>query len=155
MVVFIQATSVNYDPHADFECKWTHFDRNFLLNLMRAVICTSGLYWSMIEAGLGVCAACLPAQYGLFNTKGVQSIVNSVQSAISLRSIRSQTQRGSPSASGYVQSKDWASASDTKNITAHAEGPAHGDIRLEAGMGNGIMVTNSFESRQEFNDEQH
>jgi len=128
---------------------------NFLLNLMLAVICTSGLYWSMIEAGLGVCAANLPAQYGLFNTKGVQSIVNSVQSAISLRSLRSQTQRGSPGASGYVQSKDWASASDTRNITAHAEGPAQSDIQLESGMGNGILVTNSFECGHEIREARH
>ncbi|CAG8956466.1 hypothetical protein HYFRA_00003851 [Hymenoscyphus fraxineus] len=134
MVVFIQATSVNYDPNADFE-----------------FICTAGLYWSMIEAGLGVLAACLPAQYGLFNSRGVQSIVNSVQSAISLRSLRSQTQRTSPGASGYVGSKTepWAGASDTQHITAHAEGVGENDIHLEEGMKKGILVTNSISSHQE------
>lgn len=105
----------------------------------------------MIEAGLGVLAACLPAQYGLLNTNGVQSIVHSVQSAISLRSIRYQTQRGSPGATGYVQSKadPWAGASDTQHITAHAEGMMENDIQLEGGMVDGIMVTNSFKTRQE------
>lgn len=110
----------------------------------------------MIEAGLGICAACLPAQYGLFNTQGVQSIVNSVQSAISLRSIRSQSQRDSPGGSGYVQqSESWASESDTKNITAHAEGPGQYDVGLEAGMRKGILVTNSFESHQEISRMDH
>ncbi|CAD6448222.1 233e18dd-bbc7-4aaf-9392-5be7a1c50f53 [Sclerotinia trifoliorum] len=183
MIVFIQATAVNYDPHADFE-----------------FICTSGLYWSMIESGLGIIAACLPAQYGLLNTKGVQSLVASVQSAISLRSIRSSSQHPSlENANGnserigngernmfgqyagmqYMQRETkmepWsmghgyghghrgvngsrsANGSETQHITAHAEGPARYEREgeLEEGMGDGdfkgkggIVVTNSFESRE-------
>ncbi|KAG4029788.1 hypothetical protein MFRU_014g00870 [Monilinia fructicola] len=165
MTVFIQATAVNYDPHADFE-----------------FICTSGLYWSMIESGLGVIAACLPAQYGLLNTKGVQSIVASVQSAISLRSMRSSSQHPSNengangsernmyanhmygNMHGGMETKlePWTTGhgSDTQHITAHAEGPARYEREgeLENGFadaeGEGlkskrvIVVTNSFESRE-------
>ncbi|KAJ8070211.1 hypothetical protein OCU04_000597 [Sclerotinia nivalis] len=178
MIVFIQATAVNYDPHADFE-----------------FICTSGLYWSMIESGLGIIAACLPAQYGLLNTKGVQSLVASVQSAISLRSIRSSSQHpslenrhvnGERNGNGErnmfgqytgmhmhreTKLEPWimghgngsrggngnGNGSETQHITAHAEGPARYEREggLEEGMGegefkwkNGIVVTNSFESRE-------
>ncbi|APA06872.1 predicted protein [Sclerotinia sclerotiorum 1980 UF-70] len=189
MIVFIQATAVNYDPHADFE-----------------FICTSGLYWSMIESGLGIIAACLPAQYGLLNTKGVQSLVASVQSAISLRSIRSSSQhpslengnangerigngngngngernifgqytgmqymhretKGEPWIMGHahghrgVDGSRSVNGSETQHITAHAEGPARyereGELEEGMGMGEGefngkggIVVTNSFESRE-------
>ncbi|TGO89903.1 hypothetical protein BPOR_0088g00130 [Botrytis porri] len=148
MIVFIQATAVNYDPHADFE-----------------FICTSGLYWSLIESSLGVIAACLPAQYGLLNTPGVQSLVASVQSAISLRSIRSTSQHPSQcdahdsqrNVYGNMDTKmePWNAAhgSETQNIVAHAEGPARyereGGVE-EGGLRGkrGIVVTNSFESRE-------
>ncbi|KAL8655329.1 MAG: hypothetical protein Q9210_000960, partial [Variospora velana] len=77
MVVFLQATSgmhmllfpplllpfieakdhhlhlAQFNPNADFE-----------------FVCTAGLYWSMIESGLGLCAACLPVYYGLVRSKG-------------------------------------------------------------------------------------
>ncbi|KAF7892849.1 uncharacterized protein EAF02_000387 [Botrytis sinoallii] len=148
MIVFIQATAVNYDPHADFE-----------------FICTSGLYWSLIESSLGVIAACLPAQYGLLNTPGVQSLVASVQSAISLRSMRSSSQHPSQCDAhdsqrnlyGNMDTKmePWTTAhgSETQNIIAHAEGPARYEREGELEEGgfkgkNGIVVTNSFESRE-------
>ncbi|ESZ99267.1 hypothetical protein SBOR_0308 [Sclerotinia borealis F-4128] len=185
MIVFIEATAVNYDPHADFE-----------------FICTSGLYWSLIESALGIIAACLPAQYGLLNTPGVQSLVASVQSAISLRSMRSSSQHPNHSPnhshefavhgdprnafangngngnankmyySGASESKlePWTSGhtygSETQHITAHAEGPARyereGELEEGREMGvqgregvnlnlksqSGIVVTNSFESKE-------
>lgn len=108
-------------------------------------LCTSGLYWSMIESGFGVCGACLPAQYGLFNTKGFQSIVWSVQSAISLRSFRSATQQNE---SGYLGSKTERLNSEEQGISTTAEGPTKGDSGLELGMKDGIVVTNSFGSHQ-------
>ncbi|TGO44540.1 hypothetical protein BCON_0501g00010 [Botryotinia convoluta] len=148
MIVFIQATAVNYDPHADFE-----------------FICTSGLYWSLIESSLGVIAACLPAQYGLLNIPGVQSLVASVQSAISLRSMRSSSQNPSQCDAhdsqrnlyGNMDTKmePWTTAhgSETQNIIAHAEGPARYERMGELEEGGlkgkkGIVVTNSFESRE-------
>ncbi|KAB8302374.1 hypothetical protein EYC80_005800 [Monilinia laxa] len=164
MIVFIQATA--HSP----------------TNRPPPVICTSGLYWSMIESGLGVIAACLPAQYGLLNTKGVQSIVASVQSAISLRSMRSSSQHpinengangsernmygnhmyGNMHGGMETKLEPWTTGhgSDTQHITAHAEGPARYEREgeLENGFGDaegeglkskrGIVVTNSFESRE-------
>ena len=44
----------------------------------------------MIEAGLAVIAACLPTLRPLFGKISVDSIVNSVRSALSLDSLRSQ-----------------------------------------------------------------
>ena len=40
---------------------------------MRAVITTTGLYWSMIESGLGLISACLPTVYALFKKKSKSS----------------------------------------------------------------------------------
>lgn len=48
----------------------------------------------MLEAGLGVMAACLPVQYGLFRSEKVQSMIRSIHSLTSLGS------RGSGSGSG-------------------------------------------------------
>jgi len=102
----------------------------------------------MIEAGLAVCAACLPAQYGLFNKKGLLSVVNSVQSALSLRSIRSASHRGLPRAIGYIHSKTEPWASDTENIIAHAEGSSHGELTVELeGIRKDVVVTSHSESR--------
>ncbi|QSZ30119.1 hypothetical protein DSL72_004639 [Monilinia vaccinii-corymbosi] len=146
MIVFTKATAVNYDPHADFE-----------------FICTSGLYWSLIESGLGIIAACLPVQYGLLSTQGVQSIVASLQSAISLRSMRIASQQAQEHSShddnGVPDSErstcgnhthgggaggggadktnrePWSAGHgcDTRHMTAHAEGPARYAREGEAG----------------------
>ncbi|KAL9630654.1 MAG: hypothetical protein Q9164_006311, partial [Protoblastenia rupestris] len=127
MVIFIQATSANYDPNADF-----------------ALLCTSGAYWSMIESGLGLCAACLPVQYGLMKSKGVQSIVRSVQSAISLRSLSSH--------GTTAQASKISPQPSQEHIATNAEGPARDDYNtLEMGrvpQEHEIIVTRSFEQAQ-------
>ncbi|KAL8705958.1 MAG: hypothetical protein Q9201_000952 [Fulgogasparrea decipioides] len=124
MVVFLQATSVQFNPNADFE-----------------FVCTAGLYWSMIESGLGLCAACLPVQYGLMKSKGVQSIVRSVQSAISLHS------RSSPKNS--AQRSKLSPQHSQEYIVTNAEGPAASDDHtLEMGrrpQHREIIVTHSLE----------
>ncbi|KAI0382175.1 hypothetical protein F5Y04DRAFT_279959 [Hypomontagnella monticulosa] len=56
------------------------------------------LYWSMIEAGLSLIAACLPTTQNLFHGRSVGSVIASVRSAIPLPSLaRSQ---GSSSSRG-------------------------------------------------------
>ncbi|KAI1440008.1 hypothetical protein F5Y02DRAFT_32223 [Annulohypoxylon stygium] len=45
------------------------------------------LYWSMIEAGLSLIAACLPVTQHLFRGQSIGSVVASVRSAISLPSL--------------------------------------------------------------------
>ena len=47
------------------------------------------MYWSTLESGLALIAACLPTLSYLFNGFSVQSAVNSVRSALSLGSVRS------------------------------------------------------------------
>lgn len=89
----------------------------------------------MLESGLGLCAACLPAQYSLFSTTDLQSIIRSVQSRNSLRSTRSTSQNLSPTGSNNLRTEAAAWASDTQNITAHAKGPGHDEIELESGIG--------------------
>lgn len=54
------------------------------------------MYWSTIESGLALIAACLPTLSYLFNGISVQSAVNSVRSAFSLGSVRS-TRKSEPS----------------------------------------------------------
>ena len=97
----------------------------------------------MIESGLGLCAACLPVQYGLMKSKGVQSIVRSVQLAISLRSL-------SPRESGAQTSKLSPQPSQ-EYIASNAEGPARDGHSLELGQKpheNEIVVTQSLEQAQ-------
>ncbi|KAI4111250.1 MAG: hypothetical protein LQ339_000711 [Xanthoria mediterranea] len=47
------------------------------------------LFWAMIEIGVAVIAACLPTLRPLFQGFSPESIINSLRSAISLRSLRS------------------------------------------------------------------
>lgn len=54
------------------------------------------LYWSMIEAGLAIIAACLPTLQFLVRKVSLDSIVNSVRSALSLQSMRSQRPESRP-----------------------------------------------------------
>jgi len=94
----------------------------------------------MIESGLGLCAACLPVQYGLIRSKPLQSIIRSVQSAISLRSL-------SPRGSGDQPSKLKTQPSEV-HIVSNAEGPAHDEHTLEMGplpQENEIVVARGFE----------
>ena len=49
----------------------------------------------MLEAGLGLCAACLPVQYGLLRSKKVRSIFRSVYSLATLGSRGSRGSRNS------------------------------------------------------------
>lgn len=90
----------------------------------------------MIESGLGLCAACLPVHYGLHKSKTLQSIIRSVQSAISLRSL-------SPRGSAHDQTKLSPQASEV-HIATSAAGPARDGHSLEMGpmpKGNEILVT--------------
>ena len=57
-----------------------------------ADITTLTSYFSMLEAGLGLCAACLPVQYGLLHSEKVRSILRTIYSLASL---------GSPHGSHY------------------------------------------------------
>ncbi|KAI4089031.1 MAG: hypothetical protein L6R37_008110 [Teloschistes peruensis] len=122
MVIFIQAASVQFNPNADFE-----------------YVCTAGVYWSMIESGLALCAACLPVQYGLTKSQGVQSMVGSLQSAISLHS------RSSPK--GSAQRSKHSPHGSQEHIVIQV-GAGNDGHALEMGGTSpmdGIIVTQSLE----------
>ncbi|KAL9135928.1 MAG: hypothetical protein Q9175_002859 [Cornicularia normoerica] len=78
MVIYYKALTVQFDPDADFE---------YITSL------TS--YFSLLEAGLGLCAACLPVQYALLRSEKVRSIFQSVYSLATLGSRGSVNSRGS------------------------------------------------------------
>lgn len=44
-------------------------EKPYYANNLRAVVTSAGLYWSMIESGLGLTSACLPTIYGLAKRK--------------------------------------------------------------------------------------
>lgn len=62
--------------------------------LTKTDLTTLTTYFSMLEAGLGVMAACLPVQYGLIKSEKIQSMIRSIHSLTSLGS------RGSGNGSG-------------------------------------------------------
>ena len=88
-----------------------------LTHALCTVLCTAGSYWSMIEAGLALCASCLPAQYGLFQSKGLQSLVRSVRSAVSLRSLSSRSTQNHQGTTTNLPSKTEDQQSQTSFVT--------------------------------------
>ena len=98
------------------------------------------LYWSMIEAGLAIIAACLPTLRVLFSKVSFDTLVRNLRSALSLTSLRSQPSQPSQSQSQGPYSNLQADGSSTshahmvteKNVTdtyvmgnqygGHAEG---------------------------------
>ena len=53
---------------------------------MNTVASSTTLYWSTIEAGLGLFAICLPSLQPLARTRSVFTLVDSLRSFVSLRS---------------------------------------------------------------------
>ena len=114
------------------------------INRLRTVLSTNGVYWCIIEAGLGLTAACLPTLYGLFRTKALESIVRSVRSLASLGS----SPRGSQKSHGVSYKSDVRDGS----TTSHAEFLASGfqDIEMEPlAKPSQIKVKKTFESVEE------
>ena len=101
----------------------------------------------MIESGLALCAACLPASYSLVRSKGLQEIVRSVQSILSLRSLSSHgSGRGSRERGSRLKSQP-----SEDPIVTHAEGPARNDGDIEMALPqreDGIVVTQSFDASE-------
>ncbi|KAF3058031.1 hypothetical protein GL218_05716 [Daldinia childiae] len=74
------------------------------------------LYWSMIEAGLSLIAACLPTTQHLFRGRSIGSVVASVRSAISLPSFTGTG--GSGGSRGSRSNKSNAPAPGAQGQTA-------------------------------------
>lgn len=97
----------------------------------------------MIESGLGSCVVCLSAQLSLIKTRELQSIIQSVQSAISLRSI---SPNRFPRVSNDMPSELESQPSNI-HITAYAEESFRDDSSFEMGpvpSENTITVTHGF-----------
>ncbi|KAL8796261.1 MAG: hypothetical protein Q9195_001376 [Heterodermia aff. obscurata] len=132
-------SAVQFDPNTDFE-----------------YITTLTSYFSMLEAGLGLCAACLPVQYGLLHSEKVRSIFRSIYSLGSPHgshhsSHESRRSRKSHRLHDPWQITDNGSQSSEANIPlpAHAAVAARSPSELELGVlrrPDKILVTRSFET---------
>lgn len=67
--------------------------RRNLLTSLRKVTVSTILYWSMIEGGLAIIAACLPTLHHLVRKVSLSSIFSSLRSALSFGSVHTQGQQ--------------------------------------------------------------
>ena len=133
---------------SDIDCECKTRPSQAYANGLRAVLSTNGVYWCIVEAGLGLTAACLPTLYGLFRTKAIESIVRSVRSITSLGSSPTGSQRSQRS-HGISYKGD---ARHHGSTTSHAEilGPESHDVEMEPlPKPNQIRVQKTFESANE------
>lgn len=77
------------------------YEKENLLTNPHKVTNSTILYWSMIEAGLAVIAACLPTLGVLVGKFSLSSILYSVRSALSIGSIYPQRQQGGQKSSPH------------------------------------------------------
>ena len=88
---------------------------------------TQVLYWSMIESGLALVAACLPTLRFLFGNFSPESLIRSIRSVMSLESLRSQRSEDSR----HVRLSDQDSTS-TSSHTQLAKGEEVGATEIYA-----------------------
>lgn len=83
------------------------------------------MYWSGLECGLAIIAACLPKLSYLFNRFSIQSAVNSVRSVFSLQSMRSGNLKSennpAASANPYVDIESGSKTSSQAQIFGKGE----------------------------------
>ena len=150
MVIYIQALDAEYVAKSDIDCECKKHLSLVYINRLRTVLSTDGIYWCIIEAGLGLTAACLPTLYGLFRTKALESIMRSVRSIASLGSSPAGSQRSQRSR-GVSYKRDVRDVRDG-STTSHAEILASGsqDIEMEPlPKPNQIKVQKTFETVEE------
>lgn len=86
---------------------------------------TLDMYWSGLECGLAIIAACLPKLSYLFNRFSIQSAVNSVRSVFSLQSMRSGNLKSennpAASANPYVDIESGSKTSSQAQIFGKGE----------------------------------
>lgn len=110
---------------------------------MLQVTVSTIVLWSMVEAGLAVIAACLPTLRFLVGKISLDSMMNSVRSAFSLRSIHTQRSQNSTARPGGPYLDLDGSASSTKMVpkVGVTEIIAMGDIEMANPAGDSIHVT--------------
>ena len=147
MVIYIQSLDAEYVVKSDIDCECKKHLSLAYINRSRTVLSTNGVYWCIIEAGLGLTAACLPTLYSLFRTKGIESIMRSARSIASLGSSPTRSQRSQRSC-GVSHKTDGRQGS----TTSHAEILASStqDIEMEPlPKPNQTKVQKTFESVEE------
>lgn len=126
------------------------------------MLITTQLYWSMIEMGLCVIAACLPTLRPLFAEMSAEQIINSIRSKFSMDSVSSLfagQQRSSKNGSGY---NEFSTASETHivpktsdenylGVETHAMKDLEGQAPVPSGR---IMKHTDISSRQSAKEQQ-
>lgn len=149
MVVYIQSLNVEFAEKADIDCECKTRSSHALANGLGIVLSTNGVYWCIIEAGLGLTAACLPTLYGLFRTKALESIVRSVRSIASLGSSPAASQRSDRSRgfSYKGEARDGSTTSHAEILTSDFQ-----DVEMDPlPKPNQIKVLKTFETGGELN----
>ncbi|KAG8526997.1 uncharacterized protein KY384_008426 [Bacidia gigantensis] len=91
-------------------------------------VLTLSMYWSTLESGLAIIAACLPSLSSLFTAKSLQSAVHSVRSVLSLRSSQGSSKgssRRDGTANAYADLERSSSSSSSAGFTKPG---LHGDL---------------------------
>ena len=84
------------DTNVDHPCWFLSFtvSPKSLLTSLQKVALSTMLYWSMIEGGLAVIAACLPTLQFLVRRVSLSSLVHSLRSPLSLGSVDTEGKKG-------------------------------------------------------------
>jgi hypothetical protein len=115
----------------------------------------------MLEAGLGVMAACLPVQYGLFKSEKVQSMIRSIHSLTSLGSRGSGgSGSGSNSRTRSFYMAQSRGQSQSQNLNSGAELQADGEpmptsVRNGSDAGASHLETEGIVVSKSFGTEEH
>jgi hypothetical protein len=124
-LVQVANKSVGFDPRADEDCKlkslhqtpvFRFLETRLIFNLIDTI--TGTLYWSMVEVGVGLLAACLPTLRFLFRGMSPESVVNSIRSVFSLQSLRSAHSRLHEDNAQVRDRQDVESTASQANIVA-------------------------------------
>ncbi|CAF9941805.1 hypothetical protein IMSHALPRED_002908, partial [Imshaugia aleurites] len=137
MAIYYKALKVRFDPDADEE-----------------YITTLSSYFSLLEAGLGLCAACLPVQYALLRSGSVRSIFRTIFSPATLDSRRSGA-RSSPLRDPILNTKNGSQSTEievplpTQAAVAAGHGPSHSEFEMDTLRGaQGNMITTRLDASE-------
>lgn len=62
MVTYLQSTAVEFEKGTDTD-----------------ILITGGIYWSVVECGVGLISCCLPTVYGVFRSKAAKATLKSTR----------------------------------------------------------------------------
>jgi hypothetical protein len=108
--------------------------RSFTFVNLIVEVLTVGLWWSMLEAGLSLIAACLPTLSFLFTHFNLQTTLRSIQSVFSLRSIMHTSHHSAPSdpqLNPYVDLEASKSKMPSESVTATSENASRSGASVE------------------------